>query len=191
MKIYNYSSLQSRPQSVSNRKHNSGKTKQKRTYLGIFNNPLKIDFSSINSFYFQIIGISLITMGIIISFQTLWDIGTPDTSASTSTERDSVRVLTNFQTQNKRSATPKIEIIPLENKNIDDKNSENKSNQTKSIESKDKSNLNTQLYYVKSGDTVSSIATLLGLQEESIISLNKLTSPYNLVEGQKLEVPIL
>jgi murein DD-endopeptidase MepM/ murein hydrolase activator NlpD len=46
----------------------------------------------------------------------------------------------------------------------------------------------TRYYKVKSGDTVASIASLNGISEDDLIQLNRLSPPYNLFVGQRLQI---
>jgi LysM repeat protein len=203
MKVYNYSSL-NRQQHVSSSRRKLP-AKRARTHLGLFNNPFKLDFSTINSFYFQIAGILMITIGVVISFQTLMDISSPQTSAGSVNNRDSVRVLTNFETETKRSIVPKVEIIqskavvPAENapevkKDIVTTTTVETPTQTVDQETKtsesDLDNSKLQTYIVLEGDTLAVISGLFGIAEAEFIEVNKLTPPYYLQAGQKLLVPV-
>ena len=187
MKVYNYSSLSRRSKPVARRRRSVAKTPKKRTHLGSFNNPFKVDFSSINSFYFQIAGIFMITLGIVISFQTLIDFSTPGTEATD--RRDSVRVITNFQTQTKQSAAPKVNILPPEVQETEEAEEEVKA---ENVEEKElpATNENLPVYVVKPGDTLQSIADLFGLRIEDFVEVNpSLEAPYALRAEQQLYVP--
>ena len=192
MKVYNYSSLSSRSKPT-RRRVRTRRSAPKKTHLGAFNNPFKIDFSSINSFYFQILGISLITLGIIISFQTLIDFSTPESEAGNN--RQAVRIITNFQTQTKQSAIPKVSVIPpvaeAEVENDDAEVSENSVAVEPVLEAEENEALALSVYVVRSGDTLQSIAeSTFGVEVEKFLAVNPtLEAPYELKVGQQLYVP--
>lgn len=181
MQVYNYSSF-SRHQKGKKKGRRGSQFKHKRTHLGLFNNPFKLQLRSINSFYFQIAGIVLITAGVVISFQTLMDISTPSTSASSSSERDSVRVLTNFQTETKRSSTPKIEPITVQEE-------ESETDEVEPVEQVKTAKEQLEVYVVKPNDNLYTIAQLFGISDEEFIEVNGLIPPYSLTVGQQLLVP--
>ena len=198
MKVYNYSSLNRQQHVASSRRKPI--QKRARTHLGLFNNPFKIDFGSLNSIYFQVAGILMITVGAVISFQTLVDISSPETAADSKNNRDSVRVLTNFETQTKRSAVPKVEVInttPAPTKDAPatptvkpEQFATDTTPETKEIELTNAPTTKQDVYIVLAGDSLASVAAMFGIEEAKFIEANKLTPPYVLQADQKLLVPI-
>ncbi len=185
MKVYNYSSL-NRTSSASKRRRNGKKFNNKRTHLGLFNNPFKYKLSSINSFYFQIAGILMITIGVIISFQTLIDISSPTTSAGNGSQ-DSVRVLTNFQTDVKRSSEPKIKLVETPKPN-EEKPKDNEEVVPEKVETATTYEA-LDVYVVKANDNLYTISDLFGVPADSFIETNNLQAPYSLNIGDELLVP--
>jgi LysM repeat protein len=204
MKVYNYSSLNRQQHVASSRRKST--IKRARTHLGLFNNPFKINFSSLNGIYFQVIGILMITVGAIISFQGLMDFSSPETAAGSQNNRDSVRVLTNFETETKRSVVPKVELIqvtpaPTKDSPVKDSltSTEKKSDVAtteKEVSTEQKEEIietpnpvKLEIYIVESGDTLASVAAKFGIDEAKFIEVNNLTAPFALQVDQKLSVP--
>lgn len=186
MKVYNYSSF-NRYSNGSKRTARGQKFNNKRTHLGLFNNPFKYNLSSINSFYFQIAGILMITLAIIISFQTLIDISSPTTSAGGGSN-DSVRVMTNFQADVKRSSEPKIKEIIVEKPADDSPEDEVDTDMVEVQEVLTKTEA-LDVYIVQANDNLYTIADLFGIPADSFIEVNSMQPPYSLNVGDQLRVP--
>ena len=116
----------------------------------------------------------MITLGIIISFQTLIDFSTPGTEATN--RRDSVRVITNFQTQTKQSAAPKVQILEPEVQE-EEKAAEPEAAQVPESEAEPKPPSELPVYVVKPGDTLQSVADLFGLRIEDLVEVNEGLTP--------------
>lgn len=172
-KIYSNFNLKSRKSSGSRGfvRRNKFKQKRSRSSNSLFNFSKFFNFidrfGNLNSFYFQIIGISMLTLAIILTFFSIFNFTTTQTSASDGNEN--VKILTNFQgDEYTRSSNPKlVEITPP---------------QVEPVEPVKEP----EYYVVKPGDSLFSISAELGIDINLLIELNDLEDPRNLVVDQKL-----
>ena len=137
---------------------------------GLYQSVSKI-FSKIdqNPFQFQIIGISILTVAILISFQSIADFSTTQVKASNSGYE--VRMLTNFNVNKVDGQNNGGKIIEIPT-------------QTTKTEVEKKPEPKT--YTVKSGDSVSSISQLTKVSQDDILKLNELTDAGVISIGQSL-----
>jgi LysM repeat protein len=122
-----------------------------------------------NPFLFQIIGISILTVAILISFQSLADFSVTPVSASPY----EVRMLTNFQSVRGQQAVgaSKIEEIELTKPEIT------------ALEK-----VKLTRYEVKQGDTLSAISSDVGISIGDLIEINNLEISSQLKIGQILNL---
>jgi hypothetical protein len=121
-----------------------------------------------NPFIFQIIGLSVLTLAILISFQSLADFSVTPVSASTY----EVRMLTNFKSNSGKNVSElnKIEEIQL--------------NKFEKIEVQKTENL----YTVKSGDTLTSISKESNTGIADLLEINSLDETSQLKIGQLIKL---
>jgi LysM repeat protein len=122
-----------------------------------------------NPFLFQIIGISILTLAILISFQSLADFSVTPVNASTY----EVRMLTNFQAvqEQEQFSSSKIEEIQLSKPEL------------VALEK-----IKILTYEVKSGDTLSGISNQIGVSVSDLINFNNIESSSDLKIGQILQL---
>jgi LysM repeat protein len=140
-----------------------------------FKNSIDSWIESNNSFYFQIVGVFILTIGMVLSLQNFLDGTKLNASAK---ENSSVRILTNFQQSTKTSAdTNKLKevtgiVTPVEN-----------------INPKIQEEQNYVEYTIKTNDTISSVAAKFKVTVEDISKLNILEPNASLTVGTKIKVP--
>jgi LysM repeat protein len=166
MKIYNiHKSSRNTIRGYKSRRNSSKNFSQKKPILSYFSKIFdKIDE---NPFLFQIIGISTLTVAILISFQSLADFSVTPVSASPY----EVRMLTNFQSiqGQQSSSSSKIEEIELSKPEVD------------TLEKK-----KILTYEVKSNDTLSGISSQVGVSVADIVNINNIENSSELKIGQVL-----
>jgi LysM repeat protein len=171
MKIYytnpnlNYSSRKSRAvaASFSSKARSSG-----------FSNSFFNWVESNNNFYFQLIGIFILTVGMVLSLQNFLDGTKLNASAKESSD---VRILTNFQQQSAsladRSSLKEVaDFVPVVET-------------VKPIVE----TVNVVEYTVKDQETIQSVATKFKVTTEEIAGLNNLLPGQTLTSGIKLKIP--
>lgn len=125
-----------------------------------------------NSFYFQILGIAILTAGMLLSFQVF-----PQSASSTAYASDNEEPKVHlFQIYNDFDNDDKLEEIYIEpDVSLIDA-------ETASLEEVTEQ----KLYKVKNGDTLYAIAKKLKTNSENLKELNNLQYPYTLSIGQEL-----
>jgi len=127
-----------------------------------------------NNFYFQLIGIFILTVGMVLSLQNFLDGTKLNASAR---ENNDVRILTNFQQQVKsvanKSSLQEVEgfVAPVET--------------TKPVIEPQ----NVVEYTVKDKETIQSVAAKFKVTTEEISTLNNLLPSQTLTSGMKLKIP--
>ncbi|MBC7471903.1 MAG: LysM peptidoglycan-binding domain-containing protein [candidate division SR1 bacterium] len=137
------------------------KTRKAQNKKFVYNKSVISNFSKIfdkideNPFLFQVIGISILTVAILISFQSLADFSITPVSASPY----EVRMLTNFQSNKGQQLfdSNKIEEIKLNN-----------------IQKLETEKTKIEMYKVKAGDTLTSISNETKMSVENLTQLNNL-----------------
>jgi LysM repeat protein len=145
-------------------------------------------------FVAQVFGIAIITVAIIVSFQTLVDVSSPKVLAGQNDNE--VRVLSNFHTKNVdgKNVQNVIEEIALpQPKVVEKKEVKNESNDKNSVDTKvtqektsEKKEIKSQVHIVASGETLSEIAKLYGITVDELVKLNGIEDPAGLQVGMKL-----
>ncbi len=139
-------------------------------------------FSTKNTFIFQIIGLGLLTIGLLLSFQTIIDITTTTTQANAS--ETEVRLINDYNHQSNNSATQeKFEgiVTVKEVENVET---------TETIESVESEEPEQEdgFYTVKKGDTLFSIANKFDTKVVKLVEINNLKEPFEIKAGQKLKL---
>jgi LysM repeat protein len=147
-------------------------------------------------FVAQVFGIAIITVAIIVSFQTLVDVSSPKVLAGQNDNE--VRVLSNFHTKSvdgKNVQSVIEEIAPPQPKVVEKKEVKVESNDKNSVETKvtpektpEKKEVKPQFHVVASGETLSEITKLYGITVDEIVKLNGIEDPAALQVGMKLVV---
>jgi LysM repeat protein len=148
-----------------------------------FQYPVFLDKIGENPFLYQVLGILILTVAIVLTFQTSFDLSSAKTYADSLKSDTEVRMLTNFNLQNNESGSlaQKIEEIPPakpEQSDIQQDNNEKPVEAVKQIS-----------YVVKSGDTLSGIANKVKKSVEEIVNVNNLEDAGKLTVGQTLIIP--
>jgi LysM repeat protein len=136
-------------------------------------------FSTKNTFIFQIVGLGLLTVGLLLSFQTIIDITTTTTQANAS--ESEVRLINDYntetgQTNNKEKFDGIVTVKEIET--VD--NTETVQNEEDGSENK--------IYTVKEGDTLFGIANKFDTKVVDLVELNELKEPFEIKIGQKLKI---
>ncbi len=125
-----------------------------------------------NSFYFQIVGVFILTIGMILSLQNFLDGTKLNASAK---ENSEVRILTNFKQSTKANADSNnlqeltdVVIAPVNNTVVEQTYVE---------------------YTVKKGDSLALIASKFKITLEDVAKLNSLDTKASLNVGSKIKVP--
>lgn len=127
-----------------------------------------------NNFYFQLIGIFILTVGMVLSLQNFLDGTKLNASAK---ESNDVRILTNFQQQG-ISVTDKSSLQEVAGF-VPPVETANPVTETQSVVE----------YTVKDQETIQSVATKFKVTTEEIIGLNNLLPSQTLTAGIKLKIP--
>jgi LysM repeat protein len=194
-RIYNNSTFTNKNRVKSRRNNNFKRRKIRAPRVGL---PMQVGtffskFQSLNKFYFQIIGIGMLTFAIVLAFYSFVSLTT--TGAEASTKSENIRILTNFQKNQddySRSSSAKlIEISTPANQPEENQISSSKTEKaTLTIETKPSEKTTQQpVYIVLQDDTLYKISQATSKPIESIAQLNKLTPPYNLSIGQEILLP--
>jgi LysM repeat protein len=164
-----------------NLKYSSGKSRSVATsfsskiHSSSFSNTFFNWVESNNSFYFQLIGIFILTVGMILSLQNFLDGTKLNASAKESTD---IRILTNFQQQNSGSSAGKsslkevTDIVP-----------------TVELAKPITEIPNIVEYSVKDNETLQSVAAKFKVSVDEITTLNSLLPGQTLTTGVKLKLP--
>jgi LysM repeat protein len=147
-------------------------------------------------FVAQVFGIAIITVAIVVSFQTLVDVSSPKVLAGQNDNE--VRVLSNFLTKNidnKNAQSVIEEIIPAQSKVVEKKDVKSESNEKNSVDTNtklekvpEKKEIKPQVHVVASGETLSEIAKLYDITVDEVVKLNGIEDPAALQVGMKLVV---
>jgi LysM repeat protein len=137
-----------------------------------------------NNFQFQILGVGILTLAIILSFQSFVSSTSVDTAAGdVDPINKEVRLLTNFQqasSTSSSSSTGQLQEIPIEMPKVEEPA------QTPAVEAEKAKQRN---YEVVAGDSVSLIAKKNNVTSQEIIDANKLEDPAAIKVGQVLIIP--
>jgi|GEM_PF-4652424 LysM repeat protein len=163
-----------------NLKYSSGKSRavaasfSSKVHSSSFSNSFFNWVESNNNFYFQLIGIFILTVGMVLSLQNFLDGTKLNASAK---ESNDVRILTNFQQQSssisdKSSLKEVADFVPVV---------ETAKPITEPV--------NVVEYSVKDKETIQSVATKFKVTVEEITSLNNLLPGQTLTAGIKLKIP--
>ncbi|NJK71769.1 MAG: LysM peptidoglycan-binding domain-containing protein [Thermales bacterium] len=154
------------------------RTKLRRSYrpnrVGL---PMQFDsffskFGSLNKFYFQIIGMTMVTVAVVLIFYSAFEFTSPGVDASDGNEN--IRILTNFQ-KGDYSRSSNAQLVEIQQENKTEEQAKPESVITE--------------YIVEFGDSISVISLKTGIEIETLIQFNNLVEPYNLEVGQKILIP--
>ncbi len=129
-------------------------------------------------FIAQIVGISIITLAIILSFQTLTDFSSTNASSNFTAQEQEVRILSNFNEKisDGRVVKTVIEEIPNTKPTVEVKKEEVKPIQP-------------QTYTVSEGDTLSAIAAKFSVTTKELVEKNGIENPLLIRLGDVLTIP--
>lgn len=128
-----------------------------------------------NSFYFQIVGVFILTIGMVLSLQNFLDGTRINTSAQ---ENNSVRILTNFKQPTKSIAN---------SNNLQEV--EGATNSVENLKPQAAVEVNYVEYTIKNNDTIAIVATKFKITAEDIIKLNILEPNSSLSVGSRIKIP--
>jgi LysM repeat protein len=147
-------------------------------------------------FVAQVFGIVIITIAIIVSFQTLIDVSSPKVLAGQNDNE--VRVLSNFHTKSvdgKNVQNVVEEIAPPQPKVVEKKETINESKENNLVDTKvmlekapEKKEVKSRIHVVAGGETLSEIAKLYSMTVDELVKLNGIENPAALQVGMKLVV---
>jgi LysM repeat protein len=130
-------------------------------------------------FIAQIVGISIITLAIILSFQTLTDFSSTKASSNFTNQEQEVRILSNFHEKKTDGRVVKTVIEEIAN--------------TKPApvvkKEDDKKPVKEEVYTVVEADTLSSIASKFSTTSKALIEKNGIENPLLIQVGDILAIP--
>jgi len=187
MKVYNFQNPQSRPPSPRQKYGFFNKLDKLNPGLKVakkYSKPKKNNTRDLqeprNTFYFQILGIALLSFAIVVFFQTVLSASQLSASAQISSDYQSkeVRLLTNFQTKYNPSNSAKSTLADIPQSEPQPEPATPTVTPTSE-----------QKYTVIAGDNLYNLASRFKLEYSVLAEANNLQSPYTLQVGQELVIP--
>lgn len=144
-----------------------------------------------DSFKFQVFGMLILTVAVILTFQNFLSATNVSTSANQSNTNSEVRILTNFQqdiysTPGSPTQLREIPVAPVNNPSVVPVDAGTEAKLQEQAEEKKQSRTT---YVIVEGDTLGAIALKFKVTPQELIQLNNIQDPATIRVGQQIQIP--